>query len=224
MHNGLQRRGPAGLPGRDRRQHRRLRDGQEEKGMTIQRNSNENNARRQEINHTDAEFFEIMNREGFVGADDLSGRLRHRDQHNYERVDGSHISIAIIPRHMASEPVISDALRKDVLAGFLRPVFDPNSTQLCDGDVVFGIGSADDRVWLKMTTPDAPGATQLPRHRENWLRTLPAELSQWTLMYAMSAIADKDNTLGSDELEDFYGAPRGSLCDEDEPDQIRVDG
>jgi hypothetical protein len=194
--------------------------------MTIRRNSNENNARCQRINHTDAEFFEIMNREGFVGDDDLSGWWgpRRRVRHDYERADGSHIGIVIIPRQLASEPIISDALREDVLAGFLRPVFDPNSTQLCDGDVVFGIGSADDRVWLKMTTPDAPGATQLPRHRENWLRTLPAELSQWTLMYAMSAIADKDNTLGSDELEDFYGAPRGSLCDEDEPDQIRVDG
>ena len=29
--------------------------------------------------------------------------------------------------------------------------------------------------------------------------------------------------LGSDELEDFYGAPRGSLCDEGDPDQIRVE-
>ena len=100
----------------------------------------------------------------------------------------------------------------------------PAGALTLNGDVVFGIGPVDDRVWLKMTTPDAPGATQLPRHRENWLRTLPAELSQWTLMYAMSAIADEDNTLGSDELEDFYGAPRGSLGDEDEPDQIRVDG
>ena len=44
--------------------------------MTIRRNSNENNARCQRINHTDAEFFEIMNREGFVDDDDLSGWWR----------------------------------------------------------------------------------------------------------------------------------------------------
>jgi hypothetical protein len=129
----------------------------------------------------------------------------------------------IIPRNLASEPLISGAVREDVLAGFLRPVFDPNSTQLDDGDVVFGIGSADDRVWLKMTTPDVPDAVQLPKHRENWLRNLPAELGQWTLMYAMGAVAGEDNTLGSDELEDFYGAPPGSLCDEDNPGQIRVE-
>jgi hypothetical protein len=192
--------------------------------MTVRRDSNENNAGCPRINHTDAEFFEIMNREGFVGDHDLPGRPRHRAGHAYERADGSRIGIVIIPRHLASEPMISDALREDVLAGFLRPVFDPNSTQLCDGDVVFGVGPADDRVWLKMTTPDTPDAAQLPRHREDWLRSLPAELSQWTLMYAMSAIADEDNTLGSDELEDFYGAPRGSLCDEGNPDQIRVEG
>ena len=70
---------------------------------------------------------------------------------------------------------------------------------------------------------DAPGATQLPRHRENWLRTLPAELSQLIFMYAISAIADEDNTLGSDELEDFDG-PRVGTLRQDEPDQIRVDG
>jgi hypothetical protein len=192
--------------------------------MTVRRNSNENNSGFQQINHTDAEFFEIMNRGGFAGDHDLPGWPRHRAGHDYERADGSHIGIVIIPRHLASEPIISDALREDILAGFLRPVFDPNSTQLCDGDVVFGIGPADDRVWLKMTTPDTPDAAQLPRHREDWLRSLPAELSQWTLMYAMSAIADEDNTLGSDELEDFYGAPRGSLCDEGNPDQIRVEG
>jgi hypothetical protein len=90
--------------------------------------------------------------------------------------------------------------------------------------VVFGVGPADDRVWLKATTPDAPDAVQLPGHRENWLRILPADLSQWTLMYAMIAVADEDNTLGSDELEDFYGAPRGSLCIAGDPDQIQVKG
>jgi len=197
--------------------------------MTIRRNSNENSARCQRISHTDAEFFEIMNREGFISDDDLLKRswrcyVRH-DVQDYGRADGSHIGIMIIPRHIASEPIISDALREDVLAGFLRPVFGPNSTQLCEGDVVFGIGPADDRVWLKMTTPDAPGAAQLPRHREDWLRTLPAELSHWTLIYAMSVIADEDNTLGSDELEDFYGAPPGSLGDDEgNPDQIRLKG
>ena len=46
--------------------------------MTIRRDSNENNAGCQRINHTDAEFFEIMNREGFVGDHDLPGWLRHR--------------------------------------------------------------------------------------------------------------------------------------------------
>ena len=195
--------------------------------MTIRRNSSKKNARWQPINHTDAEFFEIMNRAGFVSDGDLVRWLRRRvlhDVQDYERADGSHIVIAIIPRHLASEPMISDALRKDVLAGFLRPVFDPNSARLGDGDVVFGVGPADDRVWLKMTTPDALDAVQLSRDREDWLRILPANLSQWTLMYVMSAIADEDNTLSSDELEDFYGAPRGSLCDEDDPDQIRVKG
>ena len=195
--------------------------------MSRQQNRDEKNARSQRITQADAEFFEIMNREGFVGDDELAGRLWHGVAHevrDYERADGSHIGVMIIPRNLASEPMISGALREDVLAGFLRPVFDPNSTQLGDGDVVFGIGPADDRVWLKMTTPDAPDAVQLPKHREYWLRNLPADLGQWTLMYAMGAVAGEDNTLGSDELEDFYGAPPGSLCDEDNPDQIRVEG
>ena len=194
--------------------------------MSIRRDSDEKIARWQRINQTDVEFCEIMNREGFVSDDDLAGRLWHGvrdDVQYYERSDGSHVGIVIIPGHLASEPMISAALREDVLAGFMRPVFDPNSTRLGDGDVVFGVGPADDRVWLKMVTPDAPDATQLPGHRKDWLRTLPAELSEWTLMYAMSAIAHEDNTLGSDELEDFYGAPRGSLCDEGDPDQIRVE-
>jgi hypothetical protein len=195
--------------------------------MTMPRNSHEKNAPRQQANQTDVKFFEIMNRAGLLGDDDLAGRLCRGvlpDVHDYERADGSHIGIVIIPRHLACEPTISDALREDLLAGFLRPVFDPNSAQLRDGDVVFGVGPADDRVWLKTTTPDAPDAVQLPTHRENWLRLLPAELSQWTLMYAMMAVADEDNTLGSDELEDFYGAPRGSLCNADDPHQIRVKG
>lgn len=194
--------------------------------MTMRGNSNEN-ARWRRLDHTDVEFLGIMNRAGFVSDDDLAGWLRRSvlpDVRDYEREDGSHVGIVIITRHLASEPTISDALREDVLAGFLRPVFDPNSAQLSDGDVVFGVGPAEDRVWLKMTTPDFPGAVQLPRHQENWLRALPGELSQWTLMYAMSAVAGKDNTLGIDELEDFYGAPRGSLSDEDDPDQIRVEG
>jgi hypothetical protein len=195
--------------------------------MSRQRNRDEKNSCWQRTTQADVEFFEIMSREGFVGGDELAGRLWHGVVHevqDYERPDGSHIGVMIIPRKLASEPMISGALREDVLAGFLRPVFDPNSTQLGDGDVVFGIGPADDRVWLKMTTPGAPDAVQLPRHRENWLRNLPAELSQWTLLYAMGAVAGADNTLGSDELEDFYGAPPGSLCDEDNPDQIRVEG
>jgi hypothetical protein len=194
--------------------------------MTKRGNSNEN-APWQRPNHTDVEFLGIMSRAGFVSDDDLAGWLRRsvlHDVQGYERENGSHVGIVIIPRHLASEPLISVALREDVLAGFLRPVFDPNSAQLSDGDVVFGVGPADDRVWLKMTTPDFPDAVQLPSHRENWLRTLPGELSQWTLMYAMSAVADEDNTLGIDDLEDFYGAPRGSLSDEDDPDQIRVEG
>lgn len=195
--------------------------------MTTPRNGHENNVARQQISHTDVKFFEIMNREGLVSGDDLAGRLCHgviHDVHDYERADGSHIGIMIIPQHLACEPMISHALREDVLAGFLRPVFDPNSSQLRDGDVVFGVGPADDRVWLKSTMPDAADTVQLPRHRETWLRILPAELSQWTLMYAMIAVADEDNTLGSDELEDFYGAPRGSLFNEDNPSQIQVKG
>ena len=195
--------------------------------MSRERNRGEKSTRWQRIAQADVEFFDIMNREGFVGDDELAGRFWHGVTHeaqDYERADGSHIGVMIIPQNLASEPMISGAVREDVLAGFLRPVFDPNSTQLGDGDVVFGIGSADDRVWLKMTTPDAPDAVQLPKHRENWLRNLAAELSQWTLMYVMGAVAGEDNTLGSDELEDFYGAPPGSLCDEDNPDQIRVKG
>jgi len=195
--------------------------------MSRRRNSNQKNARWQRITQTDAEFFEIMNREGFVSDDDLAGRLWHGVLHHvqdYPRADGSHIGVMIIPRSLASEPMVSAALREDVLAGFLRPVFDPASAQLGDGDVVFGVGPADNRVWLRMTTPDAPDTVKLPRHREDWLRTLPAELDQWTLMYAMCAVAGEDNMLGSDELEDFYGAPRGSLCDEGDPDQIRVEG
>jgi hypothetical protein len=195
--------------------------------MSRQRNRGERNTRWQRITQADVEFFDIMNREGFVGDDELAAWLWHGVAHevqDYERADGSHIGVMIISRNLASESMISGAVREDVLAGFLRPVFDPSSTQLGDGDVVFGIGSADDRVWLKMTTPDAPDAVQLPKHRENWLRNLPAELSQWTLMYVMGAVAGEDNTLGSDELEDFYGAPPGSLCDEDNPDQIRVKG
>lgn len=195
--------------------------------MSRQRNRDEKNARWQRITQTDVEFFEITNREGFVGDDELVERFWHSVVHevqDYERADGSHIGVMIIPRSLASEPMVSGAVREDVLAGFLRPVFDPNSTQLGDGDVAFGIGSADGRVWLKMTTPDAPDAVQLPKDRETWLRSLPAELGQWTLMYAMGAVAGEDNMLGSDELEEFYGAPRGSLCDEDNPDQIRVEG
>lgn len=191
--------------------------------MSTRPNRHEDNARWQRTTQTDAEFFEIMHREGLVGDDSLARRGALHDVQDYERPDGSHIGVMIIPRSLASEPVISAALREDVLAGFLRPVFDPNSAQLGDGDLVFGVGPADDRVWLKTTTPDAPGTVQLPRYRENWLRTLSAELSQWTLMYAMSAIADENNTLGSDELEDFYGAPRGSLGDADNPGQIRVE-
>lgn len=195
--------------------------------MSRQPNRGERNIRWQRLTQADVEFFDIMNREGFVGDDELAAWLWHgvtHEVHDYERADGSHIGVMIIPRNLASEPMISGAVREDVLAGFLRPVFDPSSTQLGDGDVVFGIGSADDRVWLKMTSPDAPDAVQLPKHRENWLRNLPADLSQWTLMYVMGAVAGEDNTLGSDELEDFYGAPPGSLCDEDNPDQIRVKG
>jgi hypothetical protein len=195
--------------------------------MSRQRNHDQKNALGQRITKADVEFFDIMNREGFVGDDEPAGQLWHGVVHkvqDYERADGSRVGVMIIPPNLASEPIISGALREDVLAGFLRPVFDPNSTQLGDGDVVFGIGPADDRVWLKMTTPGAPDAVQLPRHRENWLRNLPAELGQWTLMYAMGAVAGEDNTLGSDELEDFYGAPPGSLSDNDDPDQIRVEG
>ena len=195
--------------------------------MSRQRNRGERNTHWQRMTQADVEFFDIMNREGFVGDDELAAWLWHSvapEAQDYERADGSHIGVIVIPRNLASEPAISGAVREDVLAGFLRPVFDPSSTQLGDGDVVFGIGSADDRVWLKMTTPDAPDAVQLPKHRENWLRNLPAELSQWSLMYVMGAVAGEDNTLGSDELEDFYGAPPGSLCDEDNPDQIRVEG
>lgn len=194
--------------------------------MSTRPNRHENNARWQRITQTDAEFFEIMHREGLVSEGELAGWPGRGDLHDvqdYQRPDGSHIGVIIIPQGLASESVISAALREDVLAGFLRPVFDPNSAQLGDGDLVFGVGPADDRVWLKTTTPDAPDTVRLPRHRENWLRTLPAELSQWTLMYAMSAIADENNTLGSDELEDFYGAPRGSLGDADSPGQIRVE-
>lgn len=193
--------------------------------MSGRRNHKEN-ARWQRTTQADVEFFEIMKREGFVSDSDLAGRLWHgvlHDVQDYERSDGSHIGVMIIPRDFVSEPVLSCALREDVLAGFLRPVFDLNSARLGDGDVVFGVGPADDWVWLKVTTPDAPDAVRLPRHREDWLRTLPAELSQWTLVYAMCAVAGEDNTLGSDELEDFYGAPRGSLCDDDDPDQIRVE-
>ena len=193
--------------------------------MSTRPNRNEENARWQRTTQTDAEFFEIMHREGLVGDDDLAGWPGHgvlQDVWEYTRPDGSHIGIMIIPRSLANEPVIA-ALREDVLAGFLRPVFDPNSARLDDGDLVFGVGPADDRVWLKTTTPDAPDTVQLPRNREDWLRTLTAELSQWTLMYAMSAIADENNTLGSDELEDYYGAPRGSLGDADSPGQIRVE-
>jgi hypothetical protein len=193
--------------------------------MTTPRDSREKSAPRQRISHTDVKFFEIMNHEGLISGDDLGGRLCHgvvQDAHDYERADGSHIGIVIIPRHLACEPMISYALRQDVLSGFLRPVFDPNSSRLRDGDVVFGVGPADDRVWLKSTMPDAADAVRLPRNRETWLRILPAELSQWTLMYAMIAVADEDNTLGSDELEDFYGAPRGSLFNEDNPSEIQV--
>jgi len=194
--------------------------------MTMRRNSNDS-ASWPPMDHPDAEFFEIMNREGFISDADLAWRPRHSVLHNvqdYQRADGSHIGIVIIPQDLAIQPLISGALREDVLAGFLRPVFDPDSAQLRDGDVVAGVGPAGDRVWLKMTTPDAPGAVQLPSHRESWLRTLPAELSPWTLMYAMSALADDNNTLGSDELEDFYGAPRGSLRGDGDPGQIRVHG
>jgi hypothetical protein len=194
--------------------------------MNGRRNRDEENARWQRMTQADAEFFEIMKREGFVGDDDPAGRLWHgvlHDIQDYERPDGSRISVIIIPRGFATKPMVSCALRQDVLAGFLRPVFDLNSVRLGDGDVVFGVGSVDDRVWLEMTTPDAPDAVRLPRHREDWLRILPAELGQWTLVYAMCAVAGEGNTLGSDELEDFYGAPRGSLCDADDPDQIRVE-
>jgi hypothetical protein len=194
--------------------------------MTGRANGNQENARGQRMSQSDAEFFEIMKREGFAAIDDPAGRLWHgglHDVQDYERPDGSHVGVMIIPRDFASEPMVSCALRQDVLAGFLRPVFDLSSARLADGDVVFGVGPADDRVWLKMTTPDAPDAVQLPRHREDWLRILPAELAQWTLVYAICAVAGDDDTLGSDELEDFYGAPRGSLCDRDDPDQIRVE-
>jgi hypothetical protein len=195
--------------------------------MTTPRNSYEKNAPRQQVSHTDIKFFEIMNREGITGGDDLAERFCRgvlHDVYDYKRADGSHIGILLIPQHLACEPMISDAVREDVLTGFLRPVFDPNSAQLRDGDLVFGVGPADDRVWLQTTTPDAPDAVQLPRHRENWLRLLSAELSQWTLMYAMMAVADENNTLGSDELEDFYGAPRGSLSSANDPHQIQVKG
>jgi hypothetical protein len=194
--------------------------------MSGRPDGNQENARWQRMTQADAEFFEIMKREGFVGDDDPAGPLSHgvlHDVQDYQRPDGSHIGVMIIPHDFASEPTVSCALRQDVLAGFLRPVFDLNSARLGDGDIVFGVGSADDRVWLKMTTPDAPDAVQLPRHREDWLWILPAELAQWTLVYAMCAVAGDDDTLGSDELEDFYGAPRGSLCDQDDPDQIRVE-
>ena len=186
--------------------------------MTTPHNSYEKNAPRQRVAHTGIKFFEIINRQGLISGGDLAGRLSHGvmyEMYDYERFDGSHIGIVIILRHLAWEPMISDALREDILAGFLRPVFDPNSAQLRDGDVVFGVGPANNRVWLKTTTPVAPDSVQLPRHRKNWLRILPAELSQWTLMYSMIAVADEENKLGSDELEDFYGAPRGSLCDEE---------
>ena len=215
-----------GVSRRDRLRLRRLRGAQEEMGMSGRRNRNQENARGQRMTQADAEFFEIMKREGFAGDDDPVGRLWHGVRHDvqdYERPDGSHLGVVIIPRDFASEPMVSCALRQDVLAGFLRPVFDLNSARLGDGDVVFGVGPADDRVWLKLTAPDAPDAVQLPRHREDWLRILPAELGQWTLVYAMCAVAGEGNTLGSDELEDFYGAPRGSLCDAGDPDQIRME-